>query len=64
MRTRCGMDRHCGDCKYLGAEIVGRKIKGKPLHICNSDKSIFRECAEKATGCNKFEKYTMGDDHD
>ena len=50
------MSRHCGDCKYFGAELVDRKIKGKSMHICNSDKSIFKECMETATGCNKFEK--------
>ena len=50
------MSRHCGDCRYFGAEIVGRKIKGKPLHICECDKSIFKECTETASGCIKFEK--------
>lgn len=44
----------CGTCKYFGAEIIGRRIKGKHLHECNRNKSIFIERTETSIGCPNY----------
>ena len=54
-------DRHCGQCKYFGAPLPGRKFKKMQMHICESDKSIFVECTATASGCMKFERRDFND---
>lgn len=49
------MNTYCGDCRYFGVES-GKKYGEVPQHICECKESIFKTCARRASGCDKYEK--------
>lgn len=48
-------EKHCGECRYFGMK-AGLINDAYDFHICEKQKSIYKEALATATACQEFKK--------